>query len=201
MPVLADYRTDLVNYLATAVDSSTWTDAIFDAALRLGLADLNPILVYEDTFTVGTAGYSQTLTITDLYAPLALAYPWEDGLNFADLRVRWRFVPPNVAIFEEVKPGVGEKIRVRYTKQHKIQGLDGAASTTVPDVHRVFLSMMSAAWACDLRYRQVSENPAIPEVARHMLVGTAMQMRQRAGDALSMTAPIGRLRWGTIGLD
>lgn len=201
MAVLAEYRTDLHNYLATAVDSSTWTDSLFDGALRLGLADLNPILVYESTFTVMVAGYQQTLNIPDLLAVLALAYPWEAGRSFAEQRVLWRLAAPGVLWFEQVQPAVGEEIRVRYTKLHKIQGLDGALSTTVPEGQRTYLGLMSAAWACDLRLRQISENPAIPEGARQHLVGVAQQLRTRAGLALQATAPLGVLKWGTIGLD
>jgi hypothetical protein len=49
---LAGYRTDLDNLLATAVDSSTWTTAIKDQALREALAEFNMQLVYETDFTV-----------------------------------------------------------------------------------------------------------------------------------------------------
>ena len=45
MQGLTDYRSDLDNMLATAVDASTWTDAIFDQPLCMALDTLKPLLV------------------------------------------------------------------------------------------------------------------------------------------------------------
>ena len=201
MPVLTDYRADVANLLATGVDASTWTTDLLDAAIRAALADLDALLVYESDFTVATGGYQQDLSgLTDLLAVLAVAYPWTDDASWVDLHQRVRFIAPASVRFEAVKPAAGEKIRVRYSKRHKVQNLDGAASTTVSDLHRGLVGLLAAGWACDLRLRQVSENPAIPPEAGRHLRDVANRFRERAGEAMSRLAPIGRLRWGEVGL-
>ncbi len=45
---LAAYRTTVDALLATAVDASTWTDAIKDQALRQALAEYDDHFVYEN---------------------------------------------------------------------------------------------------------------------------------------------------------
>ena len=93
MQGLTDYRSDLDNMLATAVDASTWTDAIFDQALCMALDTLNPLLVYETSFMVVSAGYEQDLsTISELGSVVALAYPWQEGSGFAGALATWRTV-------------------------------------------------------------------------------------------------------------
>jgi hypothetical protein len=199
---LAGYRVDLGNLLASAVDSSTWTTAILDQALRLALDELNSQLVYETDFTVASAGYEQDLsTITDIGAVLAVAYPWQEGWDFGGHLATWRVVAPHTIYFSQVEPAVGDTIRVRYCKQHVIEDLDSALATTVPTHHRSLLGLWAAAYACDLRVRQISENPAIPRDAANLLRGVAAEMRQRAEKALSHIPPLGRLRWAMIGLD
>src|SRR5215204_1062360 len=124
MAILSEYRTALDNLLATAVDSSTWTSAIKDQALRMALDELNDQLVYETDFTVISAAYEQNLsTITAIKSVLALAYPWVAGSDFGRCLATWRTVGVNLVYMEFVQPAVGDVIRVRYTKLHVIQDL------------------------------------------------------------------------------
>ena len=202
MQGLTDYRSDLDNILATAVDASTWTDAIFDQALCMALDTLNPLLVYETSFMVVSAGYEQDLsTIAELGSVVALAYPWQEGSDFAGALATWRTAGHNKVYFTAVEPAVGEVIRVRYCKRHTIDELDAATSTTVPDTHRGLIGLWAAAYACDLRQRQISENPALPKEAAGHLAQVAARFRQRAQEATSHLQPAQRLRWGTVGLD
>jgi hypothetical protein len=202
MAVLADYRSDVSNLLATAVDTSTWPTTLLDEALRRGLDELNQLLVYETSFTVDTAGYEQDLSsLTDIYAVLAVAYPWQDGWDFGRCLATWRLVGPNQIYFTAAQPAAGETIRVRYSKRHKIEDLDSAAATTVPDAQRVLVGLWAAAFACMMRQRQISENPALPKDAGRQLAGVAACFRQRAQEAISHIPPLGRLRWGNVGLE
>lgn len=201
MAVLADYRSDLSNLLATAVDASSWPVALLDEALRRGLGELNLLLVYEESFTVTTAGYEQDLSsLEDIYSVLAVAYPWLEGWDFARCLATWRLVGPNIINFTLARPAVGETIRVRYSKLHKIEDLDGATVTTVPEMHRGLVALWAAAFACELRQRQISENPALPKDAGRQLASAAACYRQRAQEVISHLPPLGRLRWGAIGL-
>ncbi len=202
MAVLSAYRTEVGAILATAVDASTWTTAIIDQALRMGLSELNDQLVYETSFTVTSTGYQQDLSgITAINRLLALAYPWEDGYEFGHCIVPWRLVGNNIAYFTGAEPTENEVIRVRHSKLHVIQDLDAAVATTVPDQQQGLVTLWAAAYACDLRVRQVSENPALPRETANVLRGVAVIFRQRATNMLSHVPPLGRLRWGSIGME
>jgi hypothetical protein len=106
----------------------------------------------------------------------------------------------NKVYFTAVRPAVGETIRVRYSKLHKIDDLDSAAATTVPDAHRSLVGLWAAAMACDLRRRQLSENPALPRDAAKELAAVAAGFRQRTQEMISHIPPLGRLAWAGIGL-
>jgi hypothetical protein len=130
-----------------------------------------------------------------------VAYPWQEGWDFGGHLATWRVVGPNKIYFTRVEPAVGDTIRVRYSKLHVIEDLDSALATTVPTIHRTLVGLWAAAYACDLRVRQISENPAIPRDAANVLRRVAADMRVRADKALSHIPPLGRLRWATIGLE
>ena len=191
--LLVDYRSDLYNNLAAAADANKWTPAMLDVALRQALAELNSLIVYEGSFTVITAGNQHDLTtLTSINSVLSVAYPWVDGDSFGDKVVEWRFVGENLIYLHNTQPAVGELIRVRYTKLHVIDDLDGAASTTVPEGYRVMVGLLAAAFACEMRLRQSGE----------LHLGQAAQtFRERAENAMSQRPALGRLRWGSIGLD
>ena len=199
--VLANYRTLLDQILATAVDDATWTDAIFDQALRLALANYNDRFVYETSFEVLTTGYSQNLsTISALRDILAVAYPWSDGASFASLSRRFRTTADLTVYFDGCQPADGEFIRVRHTKQHTIDDLDSAAATTVPDRHATLLATYAASHACRLRRRQLSENPAIPDYALAALTTAATDLYIQATDLLRTARIADNPSWQFIGL-
>ena len=204
MATLADYRTDLDNLLATAVDGATWTTALKDEALRQALAELDGHLVYETTVTIASSGYEQSLSaISDVIEVLAVAYPWTEGGSFAPdawAAVRWRRLGPASIVFVGVQPQAGELIRVRYTKQHRIQDLDGAAATTAPDLVRRALARGAAAYACELRIRQLSENPAIPGEAPGLLRRLADGWRTEFLDGITRAQSRRAVAWPGIGL-
>lgn len=201
MSTLADYRADLDGLLATAVDAATWTTALKDAALRLALQEYDARLVYESSMTVTTAGAQQDLAgITGLDEALALAYPWGDGADFASRTVCWRYVADQTILLEEVSPQAGQVIRVRHTCLHTLEGLDGATATTVSERHRRLVGLAAAAWCCELRRRQVSENPAITEEAAQVLAALAEHFRTMVQQWLSRSQTGGVLRWAGVGL-
>ena len=198
---LAGYRTHLDNILATAVDSSTWTTAIKDQAIRHALTAYDDRFTYETSFTVAVTGYQQDLSgITALRDILAVAYPWSDGASFVQLSRRFRTVADLTVLFDDCQPAKDEVIRVRHTINHKIKDLDSAAATTVPDRHATLLATYAASWACHLRRRQLSENPAIPDHALAALTAYATQFHIDATELLR-TARIGENpAWQHVGL-
>jgi hypothetical protein len=200
---LTDTRSDIDNLLATAVDSSTWTTAIKDEAARQALRQYDDLPVYEASFTVSSAGEAQDLSsLTDLKQVLSLAWPWSDGAHFDSLLVRWRYTTDQTVYIEDGEPAVGDLIRVRYKKLHRLNNLDSAVSTTVPDRHRLLLALLAAAWACELRIRQLTENPAIPTEAIRHLGDLAQRLRIEAQERSRsvQTLPGAGISWSTIGL-
>lgn len=201
MTTLTDYHADLDGLLATAVDAATWTTALKDAALRLALREYDARLVYETSLPVITPGPEQDLSgIAGLDAVLALAYPWLEGADFASRTVCWRYAGDQTVLLEGVSPQVGQVIRVRHTVVHTIEALDGATATTVPERHRPLIGLAAAAWCCDLRVRQVSENPAITEDAAQVLDDLADHFRTKVQQWLSHAQTGGVLRWAGVGL-
>ncbi len=198
---LAAYRIAVDALLATAVDASTWTDAIKDQALRQALAEYDDYFVYETSVTVTSDGANQDLSsISALKDILSVAYPWSDEADFAACQQRWRYAADQTIYVETVTPQAGQVMRVRYTKQHVIEGLDAAAATSVPDSHQVLLATLAAAFACTLRCRQLSENPAIPEHAFAALSAVAIHYRSQAADLLRTARITDNPSWSGIGL-
>jgi hypothetical protein len=90
---------------------------------------------------------------------------WHSGETRPRRQVRWRPIGVNIFYFEQGEPTSGDVIRVRYRKNHFIQNLDSAASTTISDLHEYILVLRAAAWLIEQRLRQITENPAIPKEA------------------------------------
>ncbi len=88
---------------------------------------------------------------------------------------------------------------MRHTKQHVIADLDGAAATTVPPHGRGLVVIASGAWACELRRRQISENPSLAPNAGLALGEMALRLRAARDELLSRLAPMGRLGWHKVG--
>ena len=198
---LTDYRADLDNILATAIDSSTWTSTIKDEALRQALQRYSlegP--VYETNFTVASANAEQDLSsITDIYRIIALAWPWSAGENFLQYSVNYRLLGNFNAYIKDGIPVVNEIIRVRYRKQHKIQNLDSAASTTVNDVDRRTIAVAAAIWCLELRIRQLAENPAIPDSAITKYVNLKNRLEDEYLKRIE-TLIVSPVNWKTLGL-
>lgn len=168
---LTDLRADVDALLANGVDPATWSTALKDGGMRQALLVYSlqgP--AYEADVIVTTAGHEQDLSaLTGLLVIETIAWPWNDGLLLEDSAVRWRQAGATTVRLDRAAPQAGDVMRVRYRRLHTIQGLDGAAQTTVPDVHRGAVAVGAAAGALGLRLRQISENPALPREAAPLL--------------------------------
>lgn len=197
---LASYTTLVEDILAAAVDSSTWTTAIKSQALRMALQAYDLFPVYEASFTVTVAGHSQDLSaVTTLKQILSVAYPWDGHSTFEDLIAPHRFTAANVLWFEDVEPQINDVIRYRYLKTHTIKDLDAAASTTPPTTDAQAIATYAAGWACHLRARQLSENPAPPAAAIETLDRQSRNFITAARQMLRPMQPAA-LSWAQIGL-
>ncbi|KKN37800.1 hypothetical protein LCGC14_0759750 [marine sediment metagenome] len=198
----ASYRTLIDQILATAVDSSTWTDAIKDDALRHALSIYDHIPVTETSFTVtGTKEKQDLSTITAIHKIIAVAYPWADAASFSELQRPFRHIDDLTIYFEDIEPVISKIIRVRHTTLHAIKDLDSAAATTIPVRHTRIIALLGAAAACQLRLRQLSENPAIPASATRTLESTSEWLSAQANELLqAIRIPTTPPNWSAIGL-
>jgi len=201
--ILTEYETAMGLVLGSAVDTSTWTTAIKDQGLRDALVSVTSLWVYEATVTVTVAGYEQAIAPSGVATVLAVLYPWDDTVAWGDAgEEAYHFVGENKVRFERVELQVNDEIRVRYTKVQTVNGLDGAVATTVPAAAEDAVMYLACAAAADIRYRQISENPAIPNSAGAMLAQWARAWRKQAEEWLSAgpATGVGRVSWGGLGL-
>ena len=199
MTTLADFRVDLRAILAG--DSTVWTDAIVDEALRAGLdvyGALAPVL--ESSFAVATGGYSQDISsVTDLQTLLAVAWPWEDGAGFADYMIGWRWSAEGTIILG-YEAQAGDVLRLRYRRRQRIDDLDGAAATTIwASEERLFL-LYAAAIACDLRGDVLGNSRTAGQDVLPQLAKRAARLRADADDLLVALRGGSGVAWGGVGL-
>ena len=203
MTALAGFRSALRLLL---VDSTTspvvWVDALVDEGLLSGLdvyGAVSPVL--ESSFTVVTTGYSQDVSsVTDLQSLLGLAWPWSDGLQFADYTIGWRWSAEDILILNR-EVAAGDVLRLRYRRRHRVENLDGATATTVwASEERLFLFYAGAA-ACELRLDQLGRTRTASQDEGERLSARAERFRINAADLLlSLRSSGDRVVWGRIGL-
>ena len=104
-------------------------------------------------------------------------------------------------VFLNGEPAAGDLIHLRHYRRYAVEGLDGAASTTVPASAEHLLVVGAAAHALLVRARQLSENPAVPEGAGGALLKLAGIRLQEFRAGLERIAyGDTRLVWGDVGL-
>lgn len=200
MADLAEFRTRLDALLATAVDAATWPDGLKDEALLRGLWDYDAALIYETSLTLSVDGHAQDVgTIHALDDVLAVAWPWRDGDCFSGLAVRWRWAGDHLLYLEtHARPQAGDVLRLRHTCRHTILGLDGALTTSVPQRHTLLVSLAAALWAIDLRLRQISENPALPQQSGPLLQALRRELHDRYESHLGRLLNRNAIRWDLV---
>jgi hypothetical protein len=170
---LADYREQMRGVLATALDASTWTDALLDAGLRSALLYLAERLPPVEVTLTCVAGRTQPLTaLPDLLTLAAVGWPWDDAEGVWR-GVRWRWVGSAAIHIESGVPVAGDGLRLRYWRRLTVSGLDGATATTLPDRHADLVATGAAGYALLGRVRQMGENPAVPKAAAATYVQVA----------------------------
>jgi hypothetical protein len=154
----------VVELLGGEYDPAVWTGQVLAAGLRQALRHYNGLAaVKEATVAVAAGTYELDLSgIADLGGVLAVAYPWDDGLELGKWLRSWRLVDGTTLRTDQAFVA-GENVRIRYRPRHAVKGLDGAASTTVPPADLPLLSLGAAGWAVITRVRQLAEAPEVPK--------------------------------------
>lgn len=158
---LVSLKTRLLSLLGASYALDGWEDAVVTEALAQGLADANVWMPpVEVSFTVTEPGYEQDISSLSPIQVLAVAYPWQDGDSFREAAVTWRLADPGVLALGGAEPAAGATLRIRYRKHYAVQGLDGAAATTLPLNAERALLLAAASHAYLIRYRQLSRRPS-----------------------------------------
>jgi hypothetical protein len=163
MPLtITEYATQVRAVLQSGVDYTLWYGALPDAGLRQALLYLSEHLPPVEATLVCAAGREQDVSaVAGLLSVAAVGWPWDDDAGVFR-PVRWRWVDGGRVHIESGVPAAGDGLRLRYWQALTIAGLDGAASTTVPDAWFNTLAIGAAAYTVLTRLRQTAEHPATP---------------------------------------
>lgn len=146
-------------------DGTRFGSALLDEALRLALAALDQrlprILSSEITLSAGgrdqaVAGLSGCLYLVSLYlkhensSMRELEAEGDFSYQFADGQLLLHFSGRRY-------PQSGDVLRVTYAASNQVQGLDGAAATTLPPAYESALVNGAAGHACLLRAARLAE--------------------------------------------
>lgn len=199
---ITELRVDIKARLAAAIDGATWTDAILDAGLRQALEQVSIRGPAVEADCAAAAGREQDLSaLAGLFMVEAVAWPWDAEARLAERAVRWRYVEaPERIRLERASPAAGDTLRVRYRRSHSIDGLDGATTTSIPDVWRGMVAAGAAAYAARLRTRQLSEQPALPLDAGSVLRRWSDRGEEEFLAQIDATLRVPGPVWGGVGL-
>ena len=136
----------------------TFTIATIDEALRTALAyysDAYP-LTRDSTITVTTAGREQDLSaLTGLISVLDVWWPYQASPEVwppnqvPGFHLWWNNAVPKLLISAQsgAQPQTNDVIRVWFTQQHTINGLDGAGATSCLPIHETGIVDGASAYA------------------------------------------------------
>jgi hypothetical protein len=172
---LAQYK---VRVLALLMDSGAaiWTVAsdVSAECIRLALheySDVTPLAM--ETYIVAPAkgreialnGIAGLRGVTDVW------FPFDPDVEdwpppHVAFRVWWDHAQPVLFLSPDTgeQPQADDKLRIFYTKDHMVEGLDSAAVTTIPITHESLVVLGAAGYACFARSVDVSETVGISAV-------------------------------------
>ncbi|MFN8498672.1 MAG: hypothetical protein U0641_12540 [Anaerolineae bacterium] len=173
-----------------------WPDEILTEALRDALAlyaEAAPRVTSQVYTLTGLAGKDE-VTLPSAWAireALAFWAPW-DTTRPASAQMTPRpfqlTAPPNgLVLMDGHRFADPEVVRVLYTTDHTLNGLDGAGATTVPASHERGLLLVAQAQAAVSRQRQVAEAENVTSAARLRVEGWARQQQREARAWLAST--------------
>lgn len=149
---LATYLDRLSSLLNDATQLSFSTAALTDA-LRQALHEYSTQLPIEQQTTltltsdrreIDVSSIADLVNVTEVWLPYAA-----DDDTYPAYHRKFRYWPDlkTVYLTNGDPPASGDTVRIFYTQQHTINGLDAAAITSVPDVHAWLIVRGAAAIA------------------------------------------------------
>jgi hypothetical protein len=220
---LTQFETRLAAFLMDEA-GAVWPTTALDESLRQSLEEYsqaNPLSL-ETVLTTPAAGREIALNglsglrqVTDVWWPYdsdAVAQGWPPNRP-RGWRLWWDDAQPVLILHAEdgAEPQAGDEVRLWYTAGQRIQGLDGADSTTVCAEHQSLVVLGAAAYACWSRSVDQTETPATAAVSTPNYAALALRFLKlfrarlqeiRAGQGQVRGTPFGpgwRLdRWDAV---
>lgn len=179
-----------------------FSDALLTTAMRQALEqiDLRLPRTLISEVTAAASGREQPLSgLTGCLFLVKLVYPYTSpGIRELEPETQFSYVMrdgiPTVHFYGDVLPQAGEVLQVHYAAQNTIEGLDGALSTTLPEMCEPALVNGAAGCACTLRAGSLveaygtrpAESAHLMETSRHW-----MDLFSRALDGLKVLQEFG----------
>ena len=204
MLTLTNYRASLRLALRDA-NAAVWSDAQLDEALRAALAQYSRAApdARSALLTLSTAG--REISLAALPGLLEVAEVWLPASVVAPpypppTRAFRRLDPLALLIEGGAEPQAGDAMRLFYLACHTIQGLDGAATTSVPAAHQAALVTGAAASAAQARARQLAEAENVAPSTRRWAAELVddWHARWRAELAAVAVSQSGVVEWGVM---
>ncbi|NSW54216.1 MAG: hypothetical protein HPY85_17070 [Anaerolineae bacterium] len=177
--------------------AARYGDELLDDALRDALTTLSleVPLILEATVNVLDSGTECDLDgLTRITQVLSVCYPW-DGMQSVTPSLRswvfyWKSGVPALRLFRGSFTA-GESIRLSYCALHRLEGLDGAAETTVPDTLQALLGLGAAARAASMRAAALLEAHGSPASDHNQLFALGQNWWQSFTLQLMAMRPMG----------
>jgi hypothetical protein len=153
MSAIAAYRTAILALLDDAA-LTRYTNNQVDQALRMALSDYSKARPYLDSLELSTDGNQKLSLPSDLNIfEITRVELWNDVPNLV------MEIPYHAEMSEgqwSVTTGAstyasGNTLTITYSSLHYIDGLDGAAGTSVPDIDEEIVEMGAAGYAVQMR--------------------------------------------------
>jgi hypothetical protein len=157
---------DRVEVVLQDTGNTTWDTDDIDEGIRQALEQFSrrrPQLKI-DTVTISTAGREVDISsITDLVRVSRVWWPYDSSSpTYPPNWVHFETWPGSkIYITEPSAPAVDDVVRIWYTAEHTINGLDSATATTIPLDDESFLIDGAAAFAARFRAREIAETATV----------------------------------------
>ena len=209
MSDLADYQVRISQVLEDP-DNSRYSADLIGEALRWALDEYSKASpqVTEGVIVIAAGGREQSLaSLSGITAVLEMEYPYDAARKDENLYERFGTYRRGNALYVQLNgrrvPLAGESLRVRYTRNHSIDGLDGSLSTTVFDADETVVVMGAAGKAAGIRANKLieaygaktGEPTQLGQWAKRQLAWFERQLESLRSASQGMPGSAGRSGW------
>jgi hypothetical protein len=135
-----------------------WSTDDLDEAIRQALEHYSRIKPYQTLGTINLTAAGREISVSSLTGVVRVVHVWWDYDSVTPGHPpQWRnfatWPGSKIYINDPSEPQSGDVVRVWYTKDHSINGLDSATATTIPSDDEA--TVIAGAAACAARFRAV----------------------------------------------